>query len=320
MMTFSKIVILVCFMCLAARLYAQDDMPPADYVIEGEDIADFQWLPDGSGLHVIDELVPGEQRIEFVYDLETQTAQYSSDLLETEQASGETANLIYLSPDKRWAVYGVMENEQQYLALRNRISGQAHVMYEAPLIVIDYAPLFKVRWSEDSSAFYVYTSDGPSMYWYYISHFTHDLEDMTVVRLNNRQGIVYEAIGPVLNVFDIDNHGEILVVERLLRTNNPPSDKGQLVTLNMKTLTYEILTEEMGNLVEASFGPKGEIYYIDSQGLFVYTYEGDMSYLVNADINSTWIGDVEISTDGRYIAAIKGGNTHNLYILTTGLE
>jgi hypothetical protein len=145
MMTFSKIVILVCFMCLAARLYAQHDMPPADYVIEGEDIADFQWLPDGSRLHVIDELVPGEQRIEFIYDLETQIAQYSSDLLETEQASGETSELIYLSPDKRWAVYGVAENEQQYLALRNGISGQAHVIYEARLIISSNTRFFKVH-------------------------------------------------------------------------------------------------------------------------------------------------------------------------------
>src|SRR5690349_17561494 len=101
-----------------SEMLAQDDMPDADYVIEGEYIADFQWLPDSTGLRVIDELVVGEQRNEFEYDLETQTAQPSSNLLSTQQldqlgllesASGDTSSIVYLSPDKQWVAYGVTE-------------------------------------------------------------------------------------------------------------------------------------------------------------------------------------------------------------------
>src|SRR5690242_16470898 len=124
-MTFRRILIIVCFMCLALPNYAQEDMPPADYIIEGKNgefNADFQWLPDGTGLRVINVALSGEQVFDFQYDLATQSAQPSSEqrimsrldqlnLLDSESAS--TSGIVFMSPDQQWVVYGVIENEKQ---------------------------------------------------------------------------------------------------------------------------------------------------------------------------------------------------------------
>jgi hypothetical protein len=306
-----------CIICLVMALIlprtsAQDDMPPADYVIEGENITEFQWLPDGSGLRVIDEIVPGEQRIEFVYDLETQSAQPSSDILENEGASEATSSIVYLSPNKRWAIYGITENEQSYLVIRDLITDQPHVMYDAPMIIIANTRFFKVWWSEDSSAFHTYSSDGSATAWYYVSHFAHAWEDTSVFNLYENRSLVQAGIGFVADISDIDARGDTLLIRRNTHSESSATIS-QLVTLNMKTLTYEILVSETRGVAGASFGQSNNVYYVSRDGLFVYDFTSGTSQLINPEINSEWTLNVEISPDGRYIAVMKGDD--NLYII-----
>lgn len=332
MITLGKTLILFCLMIFVPTGFAQQGAPAADYIIQGESIGEFQWLLDGTSLRVIDETTSVEQQKDFEYDLTSQTSQPSSELLsaqqldqlgilETESTAGTRASsIVYLSPDKQWAVYGVTEKEQHYLAISNLISRQDYVIHDAPMLVIDQAHLFKARWSNDSSALYVYSSDGPNVYWYYISHFTKALKNTSVIRLNERQGSVKGAIGPVVEVFDIAAQGEILLLETIVRTESPTSIGSQLVALNMKSSTYDILIEQTQSIVGASFGKNDVVYYIDLQGMYIYNVKDKSSQLINTDINASWVGDVEISPDGRYVAAIEGGNDHALYIIGTGLE
>jgi hypothetical protein len=312
-------------------LLAQN-MPPADYVIEGEYIADFQWLPDSTGLRVVDTGFSNVSVKDFLYDLTTQITQPSTELLTAKQRDQldilkaenpyktSSSSVVFFSPDKQWVVYGVLKDDRQYLAISHLASQQVHVIYEAQVNSIDIAGLFKGRWSEDSSAFYVYSTDGPNTYMYYVSHFNDTLEDMTVVRLDcyRCRNLVNDAIGPVTAVFDIDVHGQTILLVRNHRTQDPPAIGAQLVALNMKTLTYQVIVEQTRNLIAGSFGPNGEIYYIDLKGMHTYSPLDDISRLISAEINSSWIYNAEISPNGHYVAATEGGG--NLYIIPVRSE
>jgi WD40 repeat protein len=167
-------------------------------------------------------------------------------------------------------------------------------------------------WSEDSSAFYVYSSDGSTTAWYYVSNFDHQWKDILVFNLYGNKSIIQLAIGFVVEVTDIDVGGNTLLLRRNTYSESSAAIS-QLVSLNMKNLTYDILVEETRGLSAASFGPNGEIYYIDVAGMHIYNSQSETSRLLNTEINSSWIYNVEISPDGRYVAATNGDD--NLYII-----
>jgi len=322
MFTIIRTLIILSFLVLTPILWAQDDMPAADYVIEGEFIVDFRWLPDGTGLRVINATLSGDQVLDFQYDLATQNTRPSDEqrvisrldqLNNLDGKSPSPSGIVFMSPDQQWVVYGVTENENQYLAINHLAAEQEYILYEAQALSV-YS-LFTVRWSDDSSAFYVYSAT--EAYMYYVSHFAGSWEDMSVVQLNwcGCANIIDNSLGLVDAIFDLDAAGQTLLIRRFVYPEEG-SAIAQLVALNMKTLNYEILVDQAQDLTAASFGSNGEIYYIDAQGMHVYEAQSEASRLLNAEINSSWIGKTEISPDGRYVAVLKGDGELNVIPVT----
>jgi len=302
---------------------AQYYVPEADFVIKDEYVLQFQWLPDSTGLRVFGLNRSEESLTEFQYNLATQSKQLSNEQMMSQQTDqldsinkastlGVTGGMT-LSPDKQWAVFVALSGQQLYLSIEHLSSEQLYVVKDAPLITEPFA-VFKVRWSEDSSAFYVYNARGSVTYTYYVSNLTTTWEDMTVIQLDcyGCENVINQALGLVGIVFDIDTTGKTLLLERSFYSEEGLSVT-QIVTLNMKTLRYEVLIDKSERPKAASFGPKDEIYYIDIEGMHIYDPESDTSHLLNSEINSSWIWDAEISTDGRYVAATNGDDS--LYII-----
>jgi hypothetical protein len=332
MLSSHKAIIVLCLTMMSAVLYAQEGVPPADSVFQGNNITDFQWSPDGGKVIIADAGRSAGQWTEVEYSLTTQQSRPSSDVQITQSLDlldASTANdflaesvtsLIYPSPDRQWAAYPVVEGDQEYLALYHVKTNQVRILYDAPLLTPSSGS-FEVHWSENGSAFYVYDTNGPVTYWYYIGNFVGDLDETYVLGLHEEESLFRRTVRGFRGVFDIDTEGNRLLIGRVVRTQDASSGLiMQLLDLDIKTFSFSVFAESPRSIAAASYGQQGQFFYISIEGMFVYDANKQASQLLNADINSSWIRDVEISPDGRYVAATEGGDSKNLYIIPTGLK
>jgi hypothetical protein len=322
-----RFLILLLIPMISNSAFAQDTPPASAQIIVGQNVAQFQWLPDSSELRIIEGIFPEQKRQEVSYNIAlqpldenivlTQDLETANTLMGQSGLINAEASVIYSSPNQQWSVSTTVHDEQNYLTIRHIPTEREYVIRDIRVAGPFSANHFRVRWSDDSSAFYVSISNNPMIYWYYVSNFTHVLEDVAAVLLNDQrgEGIVNQAIGEVIEVFDIDAQGDSVLLRRNTRVENEPGVVTQLVTLNMKTLKYRILMTSTSGIAGARFGQEGEIYYVNAQGLSVYDLTNSTSQLLDATINSNWAITAEISPDGRYVAAIEPGGSNIIYIV-----
>jgi hypothetical protein len=294
----------------------------SDYVLESEQIIQFSWSSSGSELQIVEKV---EQEIQaLTYSPERQQVRLLGDPEDinaldlkstTNPLIASFSERIFVSPSGQWAVNGVTTDEpkQSLLALHNLETKEFKVLDEAQTIGVFNASLFDLVWSADSSAFYVYTTNGPVTYWYYVSGFTEGLDNVSLVAVDAAQGNFVDKIPGFGGIVAIDESGDYLLIEAF-RTIRPERSV-KLIMVNMSDLNYIELLTSNSAIKAASFEYEENIYYINDEGMFVYSISGDRSRLLSAEINAIWIYKVKISPDGRYVAVLDSGPPDRMYII-----
>ncbi len=330
------------------QVVAQDD-PNEKYLIStsGLYLVNISWAFDSSSLVFQESQIENSRHIEGVYTPGVETwRQYSvltqqtttsdfwplqPNLTPTQMADFEVNSpnsFIFASPDNCWIIYPTPNTGIRYyfpLGIANMCTNQ-HIII-ADLLVGDSTAfdLRRVHWSDDSSAFTLENWLGAGFLDIYHISGLDNLNNPTIVMLNNAPRTVSNTAFYTETVLDVNATGSQLI----LYGSGEQSFPKRLVRWDMDTNSgVEIPVE--GTVAGATFFGQDQqsILFVDEAGLKKYRVPSSQVMLLNPDINSTWIdggwtdNGAFFSPNDRYFALYDfeaaGGN--NLYVMEVPQE
>lgn len=341
---FKLIAVLIAIgMLFQGQAVAQDD-PNEKYLIStsGLYLVNISWAFDSSSLVFQERGIENSRPIEGVHTPGVETwRQYSvltqqtttsdfwplqPNLTPTQMADFEVNSpdsFIFASPDNCWIVYPTPNTGILYsfpLGIANMCTNQ-HIVLDDLLVGDSTAfDLQRVHWSDDSSAL---TREipigGGGLEIYYISGLDN-LNNPTIVMLNNAPRTVNNTAFYTETVFDVNATGSQLI----LYGSGEQSFPKRLVRWDMDTNTGVEIPIEGEATGSTFFGQDQQsILFVDEAGLKKYHVPSSQVTLLNPAINSTWIDGgwtdtgAFFSPNGRYVALydFAAAGRNNLYVM-----